>query len=91
MKFVVAMMEHETNTFSPLPTPYEAFAGPTGLAEPPAGEAAVETWGAAGMGFSAFLELAREEGAEVDVPIAAYAEPSGPVADARDPRTVFVA
>ena len=81
MKFVVAMMQHETNTFSPLPTPYEAFAGPTGLPEPPSGQAAIETWGTADMGFSAFLALAREEGAEVTVPIAAYAEPSGPVAD----------
>ncbi|TMJ28125.1 MAG: M81 family metallopeptidase, partial [Alphaproteobacteria bacterium] len=25
-KFVVAMMMHETNTFSPLPTPIESFA-----------------------------------------------------------------
>ena len=25
MKFVIAMMQHETNTFSALPTPYEAF------------------------------------------------------------------
>jgi microcystin degradation protein MlrC len=82
VKFVVAMMEHETNTFSSLPTPFEAFAGPTGLPEPPSGQAAIETWGGADMGFSAFLALAREEGAEIDVPIAAYAEPSGPVADA---------
>ena len=25
MKFVIAMMMHETNTSSPLPTPFEAF------------------------------------------------------------------
>jgi hypothetical protein len=25
MKFVIAMMKHETNTFSPIPTPFEAF------------------------------------------------------------------
>ena len=30
-KFVVAMMMHETNTFSPLPTPIESFARGGGL------------------------------------------------------------
>ena len=25
MKFVIAQMQHETNTFSPIPTPWEAF------------------------------------------------------------------
>ena len=25
MKFVIAQMQHETNTFSPVPTPWEAF------------------------------------------------------------------
>ena len=42
MKFVIAMMQHETNTFSPLPTPFEAFGGPTGLSEPPTGEKAIQ-------------------------------------------------
>jgi microcystin degradation protein MlrC len=30
MKLVVATMQHETNTFSPLPTPYAAYAEPSG-------------------------------------------------------------
>jgi microcystin degradation protein MlrC len=25
MRFVIAMMKHETNTFSPVPTPFESF------------------------------------------------------------------
>ncbi len=29
MKIVIAQMEHETNTFSPVPTPWESF-GPNG-------------------------------------------------------------
>ncbi len=82
MKIVAAVMQHETNTFSSLPTPYEAFAGATGLAEPPTGEDAVAAYGGTDCPFAAFLDLARAEGAEVATPIAAYAEPSGPVADA---------
>ncbi|MEM7222096.1 MAG: M81 family metallopeptidase [Pseudomonadota bacterium] len=79
MKIVSAIMQHETNTFSSLPTPYEAFAGATGLGEPPRGEAAIAAYGAIDCPFAAFLDLAKAEGAEVVVPIAAYAEPSGPV------------
>lgn len=77
MKFVIAMMEHETNTFSPLSTPHSAFAGPTGRDTPPTGDDAIAAWGRAGMPFSAFIDAARAEGAEIDVPLAAYAEPSG--------------
>ena len=35
-KFVVAMMMHETNTFSPLPTPIESFSRAGALAGPSA-------------------------------------------------------
>ncbi len=81
MKLVIAMMQHETNTFSAIPTPYKAFAGGTGLAEPPLGEAAIAAYGGTNFAFAAFLDQARARGAEVVVPIAANAEPSGPVAD----------
>ena len=47
MKIIAAIMQHETNTFSSLATPYEAFAGATGFALPPAGEDAVSAFGAA--------------------------------------------
>jgi microcystin degradation protein MlrC len=80
MRFVIAMMQHETNSFSPLPTPYEAFAGGTGHDLPPAGEEAIAAYGGTGFPFAAYLDLAREEGAETVIPIAANAEPSGPVA-----------
>ena len=83
MKIVIAMMQHETNTFSAIPTPYKAFAGGTGLSEPPTDQAAIAAYGGTNFGFAAFLDLARERGAEVVVPIAANAEPSGPV-DAAD-------
>ena len=79
MKIVVALMQHETNTFSSLPTPYEAFAGTTGLSSPPSGNEATAAYGKVDMAFAAFLELGKKEGAEIAIPIAAYAEPSGPV------------
>jgi microcystin degradation protein MlrC len=72
-------MQHETNTFSSLPTPYEAFAGTTGLSSPPSGNEAAAAYGKVDMAFAAFLELGEKEGAEIAIPIAAYAEPSGPV------------
>ena len=77
MKFVIAMMQHETNTFSPLPTSYDAFAGATGFTQPPKGEAALEAYGGTNFPFAAFVDLARRVGAGFTVPIAANAEPSG--------------
>ncbi|MCP4767872.1 MAG: M81 family metallopeptidase [Gammaproteobacteria bacterium] len=82
MKIVVALMQHETNTFSPLPTTLQSFASGVGLLEPPAGEQAIDVYGKADFAFSAMIDVARESGAEICVPIAAYAEPSGKVADA---------
>ena len=81
MKIVVALMQHETNTFSSLPTSYEAFAGATGLPYPPSGDEAAAAYGKADTAFAAFLELGETEGAEIAILIAAYAEPSGPVSD----------
>ena len=75
MRFVIAMMKHETNTFSPIATPWARF----------------EDWGThfnddacrayegTGMPMGAYLEIAREAGAEIVTPIAAEAMPSGPV------------
>ena len=81
MKLVIAMMQHETNTFSPLPTPYEAFGRAIGFEEPPSGDAVIDTFSGTDMAIGAFLDLAKERSAEIVVPIAAYAEPSGRVAD----------
>ena len=81
MRCVIALMQHETNTFSPLPTALENFAEIVGLKHPPRGEQAMEIYGQAEFAFSAMLNLAEERGHEVSVPIAAYAEPSGRVAD----------
>ena len=81
MRCVIALMQHETNTFSPLSTDLGAFAGIVGLEAPPSGDRAIEIYGKAGFAFSAMLDMARERGADISVPIAAYAEPSGKVQD----------
>ena len=75
MKFVIAQMQHETNTFSPVPTPWEEF-GPKG---PYLGRDAFEAMKGKGMAMAAFLDLAAKSGAEVVTPVAAWANPSGPV------------
>jgi microcystin degradation protein MlrC len=71
-KIVLAMMMHETNTFSPVPTPLESF-------RPLAGEAAIAEFQGTNTQFGGFLDVARQAGTEISVPIAAGAHPSGPV------------
>src|SRR6202007_705685 len=74
MRLLIAMMKHETNTFSPVPTPLARFA-------PTYGEAAIRAYRGTGTGLGAYLDLAEREGAEIALPIAAGASPSGPVED----------
>lgn len=69
---VVAMMEHETNTFSPVPTPLERFG-------PVTGKDVVRRYKGTGTGLGAFLDLATEAGMELSTPIAGNANPSGHV------------
>ena len=75
MKFVIAQMQHETNTFSPVPTPWEEF-GPKG---PYLGRDAFDAMKGKGMAMAAFMDLAAKIGAEAVTPVAAWANPSGPV------------
>src|SRR5947209_13737164 len=84
MRLLIAMMKHETNTFSPVPTPLARF-GPSyskGGPGPLYGEAAVAAYRGTGSGLGAYLDLAAREGAEIVLPIAAGAPPSRPVEDA---------
>ncbi|MEL7158350.1 MAG: M81 family metallopeptidase, partial [Actinomycetota bacterium] len=77
IRVVVAMMEHETNTFSPVPTPYERFGrGGFGV---PTGSEVVERFKGTGTGIGAFLDVATEAGWDIVSPIAANAAPSGKV------------
>ncbi|AXC51232.1 microcystin degradation protein MlrC [Paracoccus suum] len=74
MRFVIARLNHETNTFSPLPTPLEAFSPHFGEEARAAAEGSITSMGA-------FLDFARARGAEVATPVYAHANPSGPVSD----------
>lgn len=75
MRLLVAMMKHETNTFSPVPTDLERFED-WALYRHDAAQRALK---GTNMPFAAFLDLAAEAGAEVVTPIATEAMPSGPV------------
>ena len=79
MKLVIAQMKHETNTYSPVPTPLARFG--IGGALPPEGAAAVAAYRGTGSALAAFIDLAEQAGASYRVPIAASAWPSGPVHD----------
>jgi microcystin degradation protein MlrC len=81
MKVLIARMNHETNTFSPVPTPLSAFGldGPTYDADAYAENHGKRT------AMSAFIDLAEARGAELVTPVSATAYPSGRVAaDAYD-------
>ena len=60
MRFVIAMMQHETNTFSPVPTPLARF-GTDGISVP-TGDAAYQAFKGTGTGIGAFLDLADDAG-----------------------------
>src|SRR6266481_3943539 len=78
MRLLIAMMKHETNTFSPVPTPLARFGHGPG---PIYGEAALRAYRGTGTGLGAYLDLAEKQGAQIVLPIAAGASPSGPVED----------
>ena len=79
MRLLIAMMQHETNTFSPVPTPLARF-GRGG--EVLRGAAAIAGYRGTGTAVGAYIDLAEKGGAEIVLPIAAHASPSGPVDDA---------
>jgi microcystin degradation protein MlrC len=81
MKILIARMNHETNTFSPVATPLEAF----GRNGPDYGEEAYRENKGMQTAMSAFIDAAEHAGAEIVTPVSASANPSGPVsADAYD-------
>lgn len=72
MKILIARLNHETNTFSPVPTPLEAFA-------PTYGGAAYRANLGMRTAMAAFIDLAEALGAAIVTPVSAIANPSGPV------------
>lgn len=79
MRLLLASFKHETNTFSPVPTPAERFFGyrPNSLT----GDAAVAAHRGTGSALGGFLSVAEAAGAQVHLAVAADANPSGPVHD----------
>ncbi|EWY36207.1 MlrC family protein 8 [Skermanella stibiiresistens SB22] len=77
MRVVIALLKHETNTFSPVPTPLERF----GNGGPAWGSDAYNAYRGTATPMGAFIDLAEAEGAEIVTPVAAEAWPSGPVSD----------
>lgn len=66
------MMKHETNTFSPVPTPLERFL-------PAFGNSARDIYRGTNTPMAAYLDIAEKAGADIVTPIAGSAPPSGPV------------
>ena len=77
MRLVIAQMKHETNTFSPVPTPLARFAH--GTPAPLEGRAVHEAFKGTGTAIGAFIDLAEQAGAEAVYPVAGSAAPSAPV------------
>lgn len=70
MKILIARLNHETNTFSPVPTPLEAFA-------PSYGEQALRDNLGMRTAMAAFIDLAQGLGATLVTPVSAMSNPSG--------------
>lgn len=75
MKILLARMNHETNTFSPIETPLTSF-GENG---PLYGDAAYQASKRTRTGIAAFIDLAEAAGHEAVVAISATANPSARV------------
>jgi len=73
MRILAAMLKHETNTFSPVPTDLARFRD-WGLYE---GEEVARAYCGTNHPLAAYLALAEERGAEIATPVAAEAMPSG--------------
>lgn len=78
MRFVIALMRHETNTFSPIATPLSAFN--RGSTDGPLyGDDAVRACQGTNSAAAAFIDIARRQGDEFVMPLMANAVPSGMV------------
>lgn len=78
MRILAAQMKHETNTFSPVPTPLRRFSDRSGI--PLEGRAAYDAFKGTGAALAAYIDIAEREGADLVIALAADASPSGPVA-----------
>lgn len=72
MRIVIARMNHETNSFSPVPTPLSAF-------NPRWGDEALIAGTGSATAMGAFIAFAERMRASISTPVFAHANPSGPV------------
>jgi microcystin degradation protein MlrC len=72
-RFIIALIKHETNTFSPIPTPLEKFGHGQG---PAFGRDARDRFEGTATPMAAFIDIAKREGAEIITPVAAESWPS---------------
>lgn len=75
LKIVIARFNHETNSFSPTPTPLSAF----GVNGPAWGEQVYAEQKGAGSAMGAFIDIAESMGASMITPVAGEADPSAPM------------
>jgi len=75
MKVLIARLNHETNTFSPVPTPLAAF----GDQGPQYDDDACRANRGQRTAMAAFIDLAEARGATLVTPVSGWAYPSGPV------------
>ncbi len=73
MRILIAMMKHETNTFSPIPADWKRYED-WGVHF---GEDARATYEGTAMPMGAYIELAKSIDADIVTPVAAEAMPSG--------------
>ncbi len=73
MRILIAMMKHETNTFSPIPADLKRFED-WGVHF---GDAARQAYEGTAMPMGAYIELAKSIGADIVTPVGAEAMPSG--------------
>ncbi len=71
-KWVIARFQHETNTFSPIPTPLDAF-------NPFWHQDAYWDQENARTAMGAFIQIAKQEHVEIITPVCAFSNPSGTV------------
>src|SRR4051812_17799911 len=72
-RLVAVMFKHETNTFAPFATRWEAF----GVEGPVAGEAAIEGTRGTNQALAAFIDFASTTHAVLTVPLCGRATPGG--------------
>src|SRR5699024_6826258 len=75
MKVLIARFNHETNTFSPVPTPLSS----SGIDGPDYDQAAYAANKGALTPMGPYIDLAEAWGADIVTPVSAMANPSGPV------------